>query len=419
MTGEELLKMAGDLESYLAGYDELFGRAESREHFRRFTRGQLGTVERKSLEPMADREGITPRALQQFFSQYRWDEEGVRQRLQERVTAEYGGEDGIFIVDETSDGKKGAWTAGVDRQYCGESGKVENCIVSVHLAYARGDFQTLIDGALFLPESWNPNPQDPAVTYRRRRAKIPDEVAHETKPKLALRQLKRARAHGVPGRWVVADEAYGGNPEWRREVGEEGLWYVVEVPKNTFGWFREPAWEAPAWAGRGRRPHERATSPAKRVDMLALEPGGWRFKRWTRFRVHDTQKGPEVWEVKAGRFWEHAEQAPAASQWMLVARNVRTGEIKYFLSNAPEDELLRRLLRVAFSRHRIERCFEDCKMELGLNHSEIRNYKGLQRHFILTAVNYFFMQNWLLSRSRGKKTGTEHQSTGRRGARAA
>jgi SRSO17 transposase len=391
MTGKELLTLADDLEKYLASYDELLGRKENREHFRRFARGQLGPIERKSLEPIADAEGVPPRGLQQFFTQYSWDEGGARDKLQKKLAKQYGGKDGIFIVDETSDAKKGEWTAGVAPQYCGESGKIDNCIVTVHVAYARQGFHALLDGELFLPECWNPNPKDAAITAKRERAEIPEHVLHESKPVIALRQLKRVKANGVPGQWVSADEGYGGKPWWRNAVAEEGFWYVVEVPKNTQGWPREP---------NGQR-------KAQTVEALVNSMRGWRLKKWQTFRVHDTHKGPEVWEFKAGRFWEHGGNAPQGSQWLLVARNVRTGEVKYFLSNAPEDTLLRTLVRVAFSRWQVERCFQDCKSELGLNHAELRHYRGLHRHLILTAINYFFLQDRLGLYKREKKSGDD------------
>ena len=395
MTGTELLEIEDDLEEYLASYDELFGRAESREHFRCFARGQLGPLERKSLEPIADAEGVPPRGLQQFFTQYRWDEDGARDVLQRKVGAKYGGEDGVFIVDETSDAKKGEWTAGVGPQYCGESGKIDNCIVTVHVAYARRGFHALLDGELFLPERWDPNPRDEALTAKRRRAEIPDEVVHEGKPAMALRQLRRVKANGVPGRWVSADEAYGGKPWWRKAVAEEGYGYVVEVPKSVRGWAREPQVKARRYSGRGRRPKPRPTTAALTVEALSRSTAGLRFTPWEAFHVHDTQKGPEVWEVKAGRFWEQGANAPTTAQRLLVARNVRTGEVKYFLSNAPEETLRRTLVRVAFSRWHVERCFQDCKSELGLNHAELRNYRGLHRHLILTAINYYFLQDRL------------------------
>ena len=416
MTGKELMEMTEGLEEYLRTYDHLLGRAENRRHFRRFARGQLGAIERKSLEPIADAEGIAPRLLQFFFSSYTWDEEGVRDRLQQKVAAKYGGEDGIFIVDETSDAKKGQWTAGVARQYCGESGKIDNCIVSVHLAYARGNFYALLDGELFLPESWDANRNDEKVTLKRRRAQIPDEVGHESKAAMALRQLERAKANGVPGRYVTGDETYGGKPWWRAAVGGLEMIYVVEVPKSTCGWVGgRPRMEVASYSGRGR-PATRpvAASKAKSVEGLANSARGRRLSSWQRFRVHNTQKGPEVWEVRTANFWERGPNAPAALQRLLIARSVRTGEVKYFLTNAPADVPLKTLVRVAFSRWRIERCFEDCKSQLGLNHAEIRTYRGLHRHFILTAVNYFFLQDWLLSHCGGEKARPDRKPASRR-----
>ena len=409
MTGEDLLQMAGHLESYLASFDGLLGRSESRAHFRIYARGQLGSLERKSLEPMADAECIEPRSLQQFFSQGRWDEAGVRDSLQKRIAQKYGSESGIFVIDETSDAKKGEWTAGVAPQYCGESGKIDNCIVTVHVAYVSGSFHALLDGELFLPACWNPNPDDPLITLKRKRAEIPATVVHEGKAELALAQLKRARANGVPGRWASADEGYGGKPWWRKAVGEEGILYVVEVPMSTAGWASEPKLDTPAYKGNGRPPKARPVTAACSVEILASAATGLRFKKWQRFKTHDTQKGPEVWEVKAGRFWEQSENAPRRAQWLLVARNVRTEEVKYFLSNAPFDTPLSELVRVAFSRWHVERCFQDCKSELGLNHAELRNYKGLHRHLILTAVNYYFLQDELALYKREKNGGVDRE----------
>ena len=420
MTGAELVELEEDLEQYWATYDEVFGRAESREHFRRFGRGQMGPLERKSLEPIADAERVPPRGLQQFFTQYQWDEDAARDKLQKKIAAKYGGEDGIFIVDETSDAKKGEWTAGVAPQYCGETGKIDNCIVTVHVAYARRGFHALLDGELFLPERWNPNAQDETITAKRRRAKIPDEVVHEGKPAMALRQLRRAKANGVPGRWVSADEGYGGKPWWRKAVAVEGFWYVVEVPRDTMGWAREQRLQVPAYQGKGKRPKKaRPATGALSVEALSSSTRGLRFKKWQAFHVHNTQKGPEVWEVKAGCFWEQGVNAPGTAQWLLVARNVRTGEVKYFLSNAPEDTLLSKLVRVAFSRWQVERCFQDCKSELGLNHAELRNYRGLHRHLILTAINYYFLQDRLGLWRREKNSGLDCESVCRCAASAA
>jgi len=400
------LKMTDDLDTYLEGFDDLLGRRENREHFRRFARGQLGPIERKSLEPIADAEGVPPRTLQFFFSRYAWDEGGVRDSLQRKVAASYGDEDGIFIIDETSDAKKGTHTAGVSRQYCGETGKIDNCIVTVHLAYAHGDFHGLIDGELFLPECWDPDPANASVTTKRREAGVPDDVVHESKPAMALRQLRRARENGVPGRWASADEGYGSKPWWRREVDAMQVRYVVEVPRNTHGWTKRPRMTIPAYSGRGRR-FTKARPSAKALPVETLAREGLRRRPPKRFRVHDTRKGPEVWEFKATSFFEQSDGAPKKMQRLLVARNVRTGEVKYFLSNAPADVPLGNLVRVAFSRWRIERCFQDAKSELGLNHAEVRKHRAIHRHLVLTAVNYFFLQDWMLkARGRREKGGS-------------
>jgi SRSO17 transposase len=382
MTGKELLQMTEELDEYYWEYEGFFGRIENSQNARRFARGQLGPIERKSLEPIADAEGINPRRLQLFFSRAEWDEDGARDYLQRRIAEKYGGEDGIFIIDETSDAKKGMWTAGVDAQYCGESGKIDNCITSVHLGYTRGGLHWLLDGELFLPKSWNPNPDDDGISVRRKRAQVPDDVVHEPKTVMAMRQLRRAVANGMPGRYVTADELYGRASWWRREIDNLGLIYVVEIPRDTRGWIAKRSGEA------------------LRVDELAASD---RCGRKKRLRTHETEKGPEVWECRQAGFHEQAEAAPRKQQQLLVARNVRTDETKYFISNAPDNMKTEQLLCIAFSRWRIERCFQDCKSELGLNHAEIRTYRGLHRHFILTAINYCFLQEWLGKHKRGEK----------------
>lgn len=407
MTGDELLQAVDELEAYLRTYDALLGRRRNREHFHRFARGQLGPIERKSLEPIADAEGANPRTLQFFFSRYKWDEGGVRAQLHQKVASQYSGPGGVFVIDETSDAKKGEHTAGVARQYCGESGKIDNCIVTVHVAYARDDFHALIDGELFLPACWNPNSEDPVVQEMRRRCAIPKDVVHEDKPTLALRQLERALSSGIVGSYVTGDENYGGKPWFRERVAAMGLVYVFEVPKSTEGWGHEPRLLPPP---RRKRKRGKAAGPTFsqlgrcRVDRLLSHRRGLRFYKWQRFKVHDTEKGAELWEFKAAPFWEHSDGRPRAlAQRLLVGRNVRTKEIKYFLSDAPLDTPIETLIYIAFSRWRVERCFQDCKTELGLNHAEIRTYPGINRHLILTAVNYFFLQDWLLKHVEGEK----------------
>jgi SRSO17 transposase len=403
MDGSVLVQGSRDLGRYLRGYRGSLGRPENWTNFEAFVRGQLSPIQRKALQPIADQQRLPPRSLQRFFIRAAWDEDGVRKQLHGRVARKHSSPHGVFIIDETSDAKKGEYTAGISRQYCGESGKVENCIVSVHLAYANEErnLHCLLDGELFLPECWNADPKDPEIQEKRQRAKIPVEVSHVTKPELGLRMLRRALSNGVPGRFLTADEAYGTKPEWRRAVGELGLTYVVETSPNvSYGWSREPKPILQSPLPGGRPPKPRPSIPARKLGELRNAPDGLRFLSRSRLRVKDTHKGPEIWEFKDSYFWQNRRATVADGfhypelERVLVGENVRTGEVKFFLTNDLETPL-ENLVAVAFSRWRIERCFQDCKQDLGLNHAEIRNYRGLQRHLILTAVTYLFLQEFV------------------------
>ena len=398
MKSSFLLELREDLETFAGNFDDLMGRVENQGHLRTFSRGQLGTVERKALEPIAELEDVNPRLLQFFFSKYKWDEDGVRDRIQKMVADKYGSDDGIFIIDETSDSKKGLWTAGIQRQYCGESGKTDNCIVSVHLAYRNKGFHCLLDSDLYMPKSWDCDTGDDNIEERRERASVPDDVGYESKAKLSVAQLRRAMGNGVEGKYVAADEGYGSKPWWRDELGELGKTYVVEVPKNTRGWLRRPT---PGNKGRKHKKgcHEKlvyssAKGPLK-VENLVSSPHGLRFTKWEHYIVKNTTKGPEIWRFKRHTFYESRRQNRVGkAQRLIVAVNILTNQIKYFLSNAPSNAKLSKLVAVAFSRYWVERCFQDCKSQLGLNHAEIRSYIGLKRHFILTMANYYFIQDW-------------------------
>ncbi len=207
---------------------------DTRAHFSTYIEGQLSDLGEKSCEPIALAAGIPPRNLQEFLSTYRWEEDRTRNRLQEIVIRDHSGNNSVGIIDETSDAKQGDKTPGVKRQWCGTVGKTENCIVTVHLAYATGDFHCLLDGDLFLPEDWS---NDRA---RCRAAGIPDDVVYRPKWKIALELFDRARDNGVSFDWLTFDEGYGGKPEFLRELKGRKQCFVGEVPTTFTGWIHEP-----------------------------------------------------------------------------------------------------------------------------------------------------------------------------------
>lgn len=376
-----------DLTKFLKEFSDCMRRECNRVHLRTYVEGQIGGLERKSVEPMALAAGVAPRTLQEFLGMYLWDHEGVRGRVQDLVIRDHASDHAIAVIDETSFVKQGDKTAGVQRQYCGASGKKDNCVVTVHLGYVAGNFHALIDSDLFLPEkSWDSDRD------RCRAAGIPDEVRHRPKWQIALELLDRAIDHGVRFEWLTADEGYGHVGAFRKGVDSRGLWYMVEVNCSQTGWTHRPRVVDPAtWQGCGRPPKhpqlaKNAPAP-RRVDALWTRGG----PSWHLFHIKNSGNGPVVWEARATRFFPWENKLPGQECWLIIARNVLDGEVKYFLSNAPADMPVEVLLHVAFNRWHIERVFEDAKGEIGLDHFEVRNYLSIQRHLILSMVSFLFL----------------------------
>jgi SRSO17 transposase len=408
MDADTILRIKPSLNKYLHAFDGCFGRVTARRHLDTYVLGQLGDLERKSIEPMADAAGTPPRDLQQFLGLYRWDESAMRDSLQQQVARRHAHPQSVGIIDETSFVKKGDQTAGVQRQHCGAVGKAENCVVSVHLGYATPQFHTLLDGTLFLPEgTWHEDRQ------RCRAAGVPDEVVYRSKWQIGLEQIRRARGNGVRFTWMTFDEGYGGKPPFLRELDALGQNYIGEVPSSAHVWTQRPAVlyrDPPGRPGRPRNLPRLKTrnNPTVEVRNVATYSPLFRRQDWQHYRVKDGTKGPMVWKVKQLRVWLKDENGlPTAPHHLLVAVNaLDPKEVKYFLSNAPEETSVETLLLVAFSRWKIERMFEDGKGELGLDHFEVRKYLSIQRHLILSCVSYLFLAEFHLEH-RGGKSGAD------------
>jgi SRSO17 transposase len=376
--------------------------------------GQLSDLKEKSCEPIALAAGVPPRNLQEFLGAYKWEEDRARNRLQEIVVRQESGPNSVGIIDETSDVKQGDKTPGVKRQWCGTRGKTENCMVTVHLAYATGNFHCLLDGELFLPEDWS------ADRDRCRTAGIPDEVVYRPKWQIALELYDRARGNGVVFDWLTFDEGYGGKPEFLRELTRRRQVFVGEVPRTFTGWIQEPRiTQRPFRRGRGRgRMTPRLVSgsrPAIPVENMLKYSPALRDQPWVRYRVKDGEKGPMVWEVKHTMITIKGEKGlPGMRLHLVVARNALDhDEIKFFVSNASPDTKVQTLLLVAFSRWRVERCFEDQKQEVGLDQWEGRRWLGLKRHMILTSVSYLFLVQ-VCKDLRGEKSASDRLPGARR-----
>lgn len=402
MDVQELGLLKRKLDLFLRQFDDCFQRKDTRAHLPIYVSGQLSDLPQKSVEPIAVKAGVAPRTLQEFLSQHKWDEDRMCDRLHQLVATEESGPNAIGIFDETSDVKKGDKTPGVQRQWCGSVGKKENCLVTVHLGYARDDFHCLLDGELYLPEDWSNDRE------RCREAGIPDDMIYRPKWQIALELYDHAVANGLHFDWMTFDEGYGSKPDFLRGLTARDQWFVGEVPRSFTGWLKSPRVTTRPFhkngRGRGRKIPRLVggSSPAKRVDEL-LNEAAVRDQPWQRWRVKDGEKGPMIWEVKHTLFFPKDEDGmPDKPLHLVIARNVMDpSEVKFFVSNAPASTPVQKLLLVGFSRWRVERCFEDQKGEIGLDHFEGRRYQGLKRHMILSCVSYLFLSR--MRREFGKK----------------
>jgi len=407
MDAETILRIRPALTEYLHEFDGCMGRVTNRSHLQTYVCGQLGELDRKSAEPIADAAGVPPRTLQEFLSMLKWDEQAARDRLQRRVARRHGHPHSVGVIDETDFPKQGNKTACVQRQYSGSRGKLDNCVVSVHLGYVAGDLHTLLDGELYLPEAaWH---QDRA---RCRGAGIPEDVVYRPKWVMALGQLQRALGNGVRFCWLTFDEGYGSKPPFLRGLDGLGQNYVAEIPADFVGWTRPPeVLYREHWRDKG--PGRPRTLPRLKVrNTAAVEVRNiltWspvlRAVPWEPYHVKDGTKGPMVWQAKRVAFWIKDEDGlPSRPHHLIVTRNaLKPDDVKFFLSNAPESTPVEVLLLVAFSRWRIERLFQDSKTELGMDHFEVRKYPSIARHLILTCISHLFLAEFWLT-LRGKKS---------------
>jgi SRSO17 transposase len=398
MTVEQMRSLGPALAEFMAEFADCFIDADTRYHLTEYVKGQLSNLPRKSVEPIALAMDVPPRTLQEFLSLSHWDHDRLRDTMQQMVSRDHAEDQAIGIIDESGHPKKGNKTACVQRQYCGNTGKIDNCVMSVHLCYASydGRFRTMIDSDLYLPEKGWEEPD------RRREAGVPETVAYRSKHEIGLAQVRRAVENGVDLRWVVADEWYGEKPAFIEGLERLGQRFLLEIPRNLMGWTREPG---------------DADTPRGEVQNLVRWSRPMLYQPWTAFHIKDTNKGAMVWEVRAAPFWMKRDKQVVGPYWLVAARDrLDRDTAKYFLSNASAGVPLETILHVAFSRWPVERCLEDEKSELGLSHFECRKYTGVLRHLRITQLSHLFLARQT-ERLAEKKSGGDDLPGARRGQR--
>ena len=384
--------------AYLDRLAQAAGHADRQNPLKSYCTGLLLPGERKSVEPMAAR--LYPanvrqahQSLHHIVADAAWSDEDMLEAVRAYVlpTMQQKGPITAWIVDDTGFVKKGTHSVGVTRQYCGQVGKQENCRVAVSLSVSTEHASLPIAWRLYLPEVWA---RDKA---QRKKAGVPSEIRFQTKPALALEQIRSALARQIPVGVVLADAAYGTDTKFREELTDLGLLYVVGIMSSVTVWKpgQGPLPKAP-WTGQGRPTkslrRSRRHAPVTVRDLaLALPPQAWKNVRWRTGTRHLLQSRFAAVRVRpAHRDYERAEPYP--QQWLLIEWPKGEAEpTKYWLATLPADTKLSKLVHSAKQRWIIERDYQELKQELGLGHYEGRGWRGFHHHAILCIAAYGFL----------------------------
>ena len=342
------------------------------------------------------------RMTQYFLGQAPWPYQPIRAELVRWVDEVFGDDDGVLIVDESGIAKCGDKSVGVARQYCGATGKIDNCQIGVFLVYASRHGHTLLDTRLYLPQEEWAN-----AAARREEAGVPTAVVFRTKPELAA-ELVLGQGQAIRHGWVTFDEGYGKDPGFLSCLEEAGERYLGEVPKSVRVWLERPVVEEPGQGSTGRPRHKRRVradqAASQTVEQVAAALPA---RAWQRLAFREGTKGAQQAEFARVRVVVERDDLPGPELWLVVERSLeQERKIKYYLSNAAPAVPLLTLARVGHTRWPVEDCFLQGKQEVGLDAYEVRSWLGWHHHMTLVMLALWFLK--LETQRLGGKSGRRH-----------
>lgn len=376
------------LEGFVKPFAALLDTTAQGTHLQEYLSGLVSNVQRKNAESIAYLHDHDRQALQKFIGQASWDHQPFLMELARQVGEEIGEADGVIVFDPSAFAKKGTASVGVQRQWCGRLGKVDNCQVGIYMAYVSSVEHALVNERLYLPVKWAKDKKP------RKKCGVPMEVGFQTRHALALDMLAE-QGWLLPHAWITGDDEMGRSSSFRGDLRELKERYVLAVPSNTL--MRDVEAEPPPYRGHGQPPKV----PFQRVDRWAKALPA---SAWQTIEVRSGDKGPLVVELVKHRVLAKTGQGRVGPEELLVViREKQTdGSLKhdYYLSNAAAETPLKELARVAKAEHRIEECLERAKSEAGLAQYQVRTWEGWHHHQTLS-----LLATWFLTQEtrRGKK----------------
>ena len=387
------------IEEYMTPYYGYFHRSESRELAECYLTGLLMDGERKSVEPMSEKVNASERSMQRLLSSAKWDDQLVAAQFRRTMLGVTADPLGILVLDDTGFPKKGYDSACVARQYCGASGKTDNCQIGVSLTYVGRNIAWPYVMELFVPVSWDQDTDECAE--KRKKVHMPASAYHKSKWRMALDFVDLARKDNVPHRAVLADGWYGNIPEFRKELESRSENYILGVYSNTPVFLKEPIFEIapPKEHKRGRpRTHPQVISTPSKPTKLSELGKSIADDAWQRLELRLNSKDkPLVAEAVSMRVWPaHGwkEGSQHEQVWLMIERrplNKGGYELRYFFSNMPQHLTTLDLARLYHERYWIEHGYQQLKEELGLDHHEGRSWSGWHRHVLLTSLAYGYL----------------------------
>ena len=383
ITEQMVMNLGNELAEYLEPFRAGINYPSQAVYTEIFIKGFLSDLQYKSAEPIALRYDVSVRGAQRFLKDGKWNTKMMLDIYQAKLSDTISDKNAMITLDECGIPKKGIHSVGVARQYCGATGKTDNCQVGVFIGYSSVTGYGLIDRELYIPEKWF----DDEHKQLREDCEIPEDVVFKTKTKIAAELLDKTVSSGLfPARWVGVDCIYGSNKDFLASI-PDGLWYFADIHSDTPVFTDMPVMEVPEYSGRGRRPEvPKPSIPPVSVTSIADDAS----IPWNKVLLGEGSKGPIFSYEKCTRVIMCHNNKPGETVWLYI-RRLEDGSYKFSFCNAPWNTSLFTIREAALMRWPIEQCFQECKTELGLDQYEARSWNAWYRHILLVFIAHLFL----------------------------